>query len=311
MPDQLSLFPEAFEVQEAALEALDGMDIERALQLVQRAWEQDPRLPNIDALESAVLWLDRELAAEPMTEERLAALFLAVPGACRSGEIARDAAAIVDQAIARRAVRAERGANPFLDPGERVHLGAPLLVLGRAGEAAAILRESVHAAHDGRADLWGYLGDACWLTERAEEANTCYVRAFFLSARDVDLFRVRQPQLARLAAELLREHPEDVARELLPIHAWLEGALVIPAENGWLESHLSRLRLAATVRAESPPDQFLRRFALLLYEDRSRPRGEYDVAEREEMRALASELFERYMERCRSIERGESGALRW
>jgi len=311
MHGQLSLFPEAFAVQEAALEALEELDVEQALQLVQRAWEQDPMLANLDALESAVLWLDGELAAEPVTGERLAQLFLAVPGACQRGEIAREAAAIVDQALARRALRAEHEAAAFLDSTERVHRGALLLVLGRAGEAAAILRESVNAGHDGRADLWAYLGDACFLTERAEEANAAYVRALFLSARDADLFRIRQPRLAALYEELWREHPQDAARELVPIHAWLEGTLVIPPENGWLDPHLSRLRLAAAVRTDSPLEQRLRRFALLLYEDRSRPRGEYDVTEREEMRALPPELFERYMERCRKIESRGSESLRW
>ncbi len=309
MHGQLSLFPEAFEVQEAALQALDELDIERALQLVQRAWERDPALPNLEALESALLWLDGALVAGGATEERLAAAFLAVPAACRRDEIARDVGTIIDQALARHALRSASG-PVFLDRARRVHRGALLLVLGRAAEAHSILRETVQA--DGsRADHWGYLGDACWLTERAEEANACWVRALFLSAGEADLFRARYPRLGALYDELPREHPPESARELVPIHAWLEGVLAIPPENGWLEEHLSRLRLAATADPEAPLEQRIRRFALLLYQDRSRPRGECDLAEREEMRALAPELFERYIERCRVLEKREPGLMRW
>lgn len=50
----------------------------------------------------------------------------------------------------------------------------------------------------------------------------------------------------------------------------------------------------------SPPAEHHRRFALLLYLDRSR--GRADLLQREEMAGPAGELFARYMAACRGRE---------
>jgi len=307
---QRSLFPEAFEIQEQAFAALDELDLGGALALVVEARERDPLLVNLEPLAAAITWLQRELGAEPASDELLAALYLTVPEACRSGAIERAAAALVDLVIARQGLR-RAAARAFLDREERVHLGALLLVLRRDSEALALLRESITHGHDERADLWACCADALVAAGRLDEANAAYVRALLLSAQEVDLFRLRHGALAALHDELSLQHPAADARELLLVHAWLAGQLTIPAENAWLDRHLSRLHLAAAARPDSPPAQRFRRFALLLYLDRSRPPGHCDESEREEMQGLAPELFARVVQRIGALELRPTPPLRW
>jgi len=198
----------------------------------------------------------------------------------------------------------------FLDAEERVHRGVLLLVLRRFQEAHALIGASL-AAHDERADLWAAFGDACAALERLDEANAAFVRALVLSARDVDLFRLRHAPLSALYRDLVAQQGEPCARELLLVHAWLAGALTIPPENGWLDRHLSRLHLAAALRPGAPPEQRLRRFALLFYLDRSHASGHYDEAEREELQSLEPELFARVLHCIGTRERTQTKALRW
>jgi hypothetical protein len=85
---------------------------------------------------------------------------------------------------------------------------------------------------------------------------------------------------------------------LLLAQAWTDGALAIPAANGWLEAvELDRLLAAHGAGPDAPPSRRFRRFSLLLYRDRSR-RRDIDLQSREEMAALAPELFPRFVQRC-------------
>ena len=87
--------------------------------------------------------------------------------------------------------------------------------------------------------------------------------------------------------------------------------LLVPPENGWLDAVLLRQRREGARASASQPARSLRRFALLLYQDRSRPRGGFELALREEMSTLAPELFERTMERIRTLEKNGARSLRW
>lgn len=307
---QRSLFPEAFEIQAQAFAALDELDLGAALRLVEEARERDPGLVNLEPLHAALHWLRRELGPERVSDELLALLFLTVPEACRSGEIAPEVAALIDTVIARQGLARTRSRRAFLDADERVHRGSLLLVLRRFHEAHALLGASLDE-HDARADLWAAFGEASSALERFDEANAAHVRALLLSARDVDLFRLRHERLRALHRELVLLHGEPCARELLLVHAWLTGALTIPPENGWLDRHLSRLHLAAALRPGSPPEQRRRRFSLLFYLDRSRAPGHYDETEREEMQALEPELFARVVQCVQARERMQTKLLRW
>jgi len=304
---QRSLFPDAFEVQDAALAALEVMDLGAARELVRAACARDPGLVGLVVLEATVRWLDAALHGEPPAPENLAAAFRALPAAVSSRELARDAARFVDRSLARHAVLRADGGTVFLDAGETVHRGALHLVLDRSAAARAELRATLEAGHRGRADLWAYLGDACMLEERADEANAAYVRALVLSAADVDLYRIRAPRLAELHATLRATLPDAVARESLLTHAWLERVLAIPTENEWLDEGQVAAVLAEPADAGAPAERRQRRFARLVYADRSRAPGAVDLEEREEMLALDAELFRRYVAAC---ERGEGGATR-
>ena len=307
---QRSLFPEAFEIQAQAFAALDELDLGAALHLVEEARERDPGLVNLEPLHAALVWLHRELGSEAVSDELLALLFLTVPEACRSGEILPEAARLIDTVIARQGLARTRGTRAFVDAEERVHRGSLLLVLRRFHEAHALLAASL-AEQDARAELWAAFGEAAYALERVDEANAAFVRALLLSAREVDLFRLRHPRLAVLWRELALQRGEACARELLLVHAWLDGVLLIPPENGWLDRHLSRLHLVAALPPGSPSELRLRRFGLLFYLDRSRAPGHYDEAVREEMQALEPELFRRVLEHVQRHERTQTQHLRW
>jgi hypothetical protein len=139
----------------------------------------------------------------------------------------------VDETIARYWKRRGTGTR-FVDEAATVHRGVLDLVLGDVAAARRHLGDSLDDGLQHRADLWGYLGDACLALERADEANACYVRGLLLSAPDVDLVRTRGRRLAELYDELCAAHPADCARELLLIHAWCEGVLAIEPEIPFL-----------------------------------------------------------------------------
>ena len=307
---QRSFFPDAHEVHAHAFAALEELDLAAAHRLVEKARADDPLLANLEPLREALSWLLRESGPEPVSDELLALLFASVPAARAAGELTPAAAAMVDQALARQGLRRPGASAEFLDPERSLHRGALLLVLGRAREALPLLRESL-ARLGHRADLWAAYGDACHALERHDEANSAYVRSLLLGATEVDLFRLRHPDLCALRDELVPLHGEACARELLLVHAWLAGTLAIPAENAWLEPHLSRLHLAATLPATPLESHRLRRFALLFYVDRSRPPGHYDEHEREELQSLHPELFARVMQRAAELEKRLGRSLRW
>jgi hypothetical protein len=308
---QRSLFPDAFEVQEQALAALDALDLAAARRGLEEARVRDPELPELASWSACIGWLSRELGEGSVDDDGLAAAFARVPEEHQRGAIDGAAAQRIDAVIARLALA--RGGPPgaFLDGAKRVHRGALLLVANRAQEAIGLLRESLAEGCDGRADVWGYFADACHALERADEANAGYVRALLLGAGEADLHRLRHARLRSLLDELRARHPEEEARELLVVHAWLEGTLAVPPENGWLDRHLSRLRLANTARPGASAAERARRFALLLYLDRSRRPGDFDECAREELRALAPELFERVLGRMRLLERRLTRPLAW
>ena len=67
--------------------------------------------------------------------------------------------------------------------------------------------------------------------------------------------------------------------------------LTVPPENEWLRP------------ASLAGGACQRRFARLLYLDRSRPPGAADVAEREEMQLIDPDLFRRFIDACAKSER--------
>lgn len=291
---QKSLFPDAVEVAADALAALEELEVERGFEHVRRARRCDPSLPNLDPVEAALVWLRGVLGDGPADRERASAAFLALPGA----GLSHGATLFADRALARYGLRRASGA--FLDARERVHVGALHLVLGHPATARGAL---CLAGHQERADLWGWRADACALVERDEEASECYARALLLDASRVDLFRLREPRLAELYAELRAAHPEACARELLLPNAWMRGLIPIPPGNEWLAGSVARLRARTVVGRDASQALRLRRFAFLFYLDRSRPPGAAVLEEREEMETLDPGLFRRVLAVLRERER--------
>lgn len=291
---QKSLFPDSVEVLGDALEALEDLELQRGFEYIDQARRLDPSLGNLDAIESALRWLRTTLGDPPPNLERAAAAFLDLPAA----GLSPGAVSFADSALARYGLRHAQGA--FLDAGERVHVGALRLVLGHFAMARRALDISIE---EDRANLWGWRGDACVRADRSVEANECYVRALILDASAVDLFRLHQPRLAELYAELLATHPESCARELLLPNAWMRGLLHIAQGNEWLTGHIARLRARTAVTGNASDAEQLRRFTFLFYLDRSRPPDAVSLDERGEMAGLAPELFRSVLAVLRKRER--------
>lgn len=289
VPVQRSLFPDHFELHEAALAALRDLVVDRALALVQRARALDARLVDGDELLEALHWLRARMADRSGGPGEL---LLAVAADAIAGRIRPVAAAFVDTAVA-RFVAARAAAGPFLDPAHRVPRAVTSLIAGDATGARTQLLDLLAGGAGVRAELWAYLGDANWRLERADDAVACYVRALLLDAARVDLWRTAHGALRATFLRLCAEQGEPAARDLLFAHAWLEGLLHIPAGNRWLEP-----RQLPPASAAEPA----RRFAQLLYLDRSATRGDTDLERREEMAALLPALFERYMRVCSTRE---------
>ena len=308
---QRSLFPDAYEVQDEALAALEDLRVEQAQRSVARARERDARLVGLDLVERALSWLAPRLGGREPDEEAAAQSWRELPAARSRAELPPDSAASVDGVLARFLLRRSPAARPFVDRAERVHRGALQLVVARPAPAREGLLETLSAGQRERADLWSYLGDACFLAERPYEANACYVRALVIAAQDVDLMRLREPRLAELFGRLSSTHPQAVARELLLTQAWIEGLLTIPPGNGWIEAARVSALLAATTEPGPAPERRYRRLGLLVYRDRSRLPGAASLDERSEMLELDPELFRRYLGTCRARERAGTPALTW
>jgi tetratricopeptide (TPR) repeat protein len=299
MAVQRSLFPDAFEVEADALEALEALETDRGLQCIREARQRDPTLPNLDAIETALAWLDERLQGAPPDPERAAEAFLELPRAA----LPRPAAAFADKALARYGLRHAR--DGFLDRDERVLEGALLLVAGRFDAARHALSRALRGRKE-RADLQGYLADACHLAERVDEANARYATALLLDAARVDVHRLRHKGLSELWAELRAVHADAEARELLFGEAWLRGLLHVPAENGWLETSLARLRAETALTGTASAAGRARRFGFLLYLDRTGASGPVDMAVRDEMATLDAERLRRVVAVLRERERRSS-----
>jgi hypothetical protein len=302
---QHSLFPDAVEILSQALTILRDLDLRRARTFLERARRLDAKAVNLRVIEAALALLEQVLGqAKPQPEHLAAAIHLA--GRERlAGRLDQPTLEFIDETLARYWQR-HGSARGFIDGDERLHRGLLDLIRGDAITAWRQLSASVAGRHGDRADLWGYRGDAAVELGRSGETSGCYVRALLLSpgteAPDgvarFDLVRCRLRPLIDSYRDLCRSHPDDCARELLLVRAWLEGTLTIPANNGWIDER----RFDARRRSDAAPWGRYRRFAQLLYTNRSLPPGIVGLAQREEMAALHRGWFDAYMTRCREVE---------
>ncbi len=293
---QRSLFPDGFEIQERALAALRELDAAAALALVGQARAIDPQLAGLDPLEAAL----RVLLAQgaPRDPDGVAGLLLQAGDDAWHGRLGAAAADFVETAVGRWLLALPVADDDFLDAAERVPRALVLLLQGQAATARSGLLALLGDRPE-RADLWGWLGDACTALQRGAEADGCYVRALLLDVGAVDAQRLRAAPLRECLLRLRVAHGEALARELLLAEAWIAGALAIPPDNDWLDRQQVGELLAAAATAPGPLAG-ARQFALLLYRDRSRPLGQVDLADREAMAELQPDLFRRYMAACRA-----------
>ncbi len=305
MQAQLTLFPDGQEVREEVMRSLERFDLPAARARCDAVRRCDPGLPGMELLDAAIAWLERKAGGVP---EAIAAAFCDLASAGDTETMAPEVAELVDLAVARCAVRVHDGRAPFIDPAQRLHFGSVLLVLDRAEAAREWLRSTLFAEGRGfsaRADLWGYLGDACTLVEREREAQAAYVRALVVDPQAVDLRRLRHGGL-RHAWQDLRGTGPDAARGRLLVSAWRCGVLDFPRGDDTLAHLRGPLREGALqgADADAPEAERHRRFGVLAYVDRSLPAGQPpDVDARAAMQDLDATLFAEYM---RAVARAEA-----
>jgi tetratricopeptide (TPR) repeat protein len=285
---QRSLFADEYEVRADVLEALAGLEFDRALDLVWRAREREPEDPDLGVLEAATVWLAERWDARRDPTEQAAAAFVDAGHACDRGTLAPSARKRVDEAVAAYAERAARLADPFVDLGRRLPVCALHLVRGVPERAQAVAWDALRADREARADLHGYFGDVHVALGFPSEAAASYGRALALDAQAVDLARCRDERLVALYESLRAHHGPTLARELLLPRAWLERLVEV-------ECDLDRVRHVLERRAALPPAATdvdrARRFAALLYLDRASSAGGWEQEQRVEMAELRPDLF--------------------
>jgi tetratricopeptide (TPR) repeat protein len=299
---QRSLFPDHFELHAQALAALRTLDTGQALALVRRAMAIDARLVDIQPLERALTWLHRHQDGTSGAA-RAAALLTGVRAAVAAGELDAVAAHFADEGIV-RSLGIHRPGADFLDA-ERTVPWALLDLIENRGTAAreALSDLLADAAHRDSARLWAWLGDACRLLGRNDEAETAYGKALLLHPEAIDWWRLRHLDLAA-CWQRTRALAGSRAAGRAFVAAWLEGLITVPPDNSWFTADDIA---ALTDAAEGTPaanggDEA--RFAILLYLDRTTARHPVDVDRRDRMATLHPELFAQFVAACRAREEG-------
>lgn len=308
---QSSLFPDGSEVRDRVVAALDELRIEEGRARFADARAVAAELAGLDALEEGLDWLERELGGTSPDVETAARAWLALSAARFARTLHRSAADLVDEALARFLLSRGPAREPFVDRDRRVPRGALHLALGRPHTAVEGLLELLPQVRE-RADLSGWLGDACLRDARAgyaQDAAANYVRALVLDPDAADCGRMAHEGLVECLERLARGGSAARARALWFAEAWIDGLLDVPPENDWIDDARVAALLAST--AASTDRDRARRFSLLLYRDRSRRLGTWNESERAEMEALEPESYGRYRATHALRERARTGALRW
>lgn len=305
MSSQGSLFTPAVEHKARGVQALHELNVGVALPHLRSAQEIDPGLENLDILIEATEFLHRAGATPESDRIKLSRLWVQARATYVTGDLRLLTLSVVEYLICQAAVRSVsyrfRG---YLDPDRRgLHIGYCYLVLGDAVRAHRKLFDDLASRPlGGFGDLWGYLGDAALELKFTERANHAYVRALFGDPDGVDVGTLHHVGLYRLYHELRNEHKERLARHLLPIHAWIEALVRIPADDHAFANYVRRfLQRVNRVQDQDEGDRY-RRFALLLYKDQV-CEGLFDLSARTEMESIDAALFSRYLQEAEMRER--------
>lgn len=294
---QIELFTPALKHKEKALEALRRFAIAEGKGQLESARQIDPYLAELGTLTQAADFL---LSLGIHAKTKPGGLARAWARVQQAGTyLPRTVCSVVESLLCGRIVQLlPEDDCGFVDPKqERLHVGACYLVLNCPGDAhRRLLDYLTRHREEPQARLWGYFGDASFLLKRHEECNSGYLRGLVMDPQAVDLERLQHPDLRRILESLRRQHDEETARALLPIHAWLEGVLRVPTGNTWLARFIRKRRFDHSAELLLYPAQRYHQFALCLYIDQCGLHGEIDFDARVEMQRLDGELFARYLE---------------
>lgn len=294
---QINLFTPAIAYKEKALDAMQRFALKEAQNHLKTAQQIDPYLADLDTLSRAVEFL-LDLSVQPKT--KTSGLTRAWRKVCEARKsVPRAVHSVLESLICNRVLQLlPPDYCDYVDSKTRtLHIAYCYLVLNRPDEAHKKLLDYLTSHPDEtHACLWGYFGDASYQLKRHEESKSGYLRAFFMDPQSVDLERLQNPQLQQIYKNLCRQHPEETARALLPIHSWLEGVLQIPRGNTWLARFVQQRRFDLSAELLLYPTRRYHQFALCLYIDQSGLQGDVDFETRDEMKRLDQELFQQYLE---------------
>lgn len=293
---QRSLFPDEFELQQAAMRLLQQFRPHEAQSMLERALQVEAKLPNQQAMLAAIQWFAARLAPTvaptggPPDVPVLLDWFAAATAAQFHGQLDANTGELVERVLARALLAVVPEHAVFADAAGRT----PVALLRQCAGGAAMLPDRLALADAlatpalaERADLWAYHGDICWSQQRQEEANSSYLRALLLGASEVDLVHLRHPGLRELGRRLQAELGEQFASHWF-IEAVLAGLLQVPPQNAWLRREQVDLLLELASDAWS-------RFGILWYRDLAMGEAGDIVTRRMELAELLPEVFARVM----------------
>lgn len=291
---QGGLFDEAAVLRDKAVHLMRGFDGEAALAALRSAREINPDLTGLDTIEQTAQFLCRVGVPAAPGAADLSRLWVQARADYVLELLSLRSLRLLESVICARAVKVvSRRFRGYLDPNQpALHIGYCYLVLGNPVLAHRRLFDDLAWRPLGtHGDLWGYLGDAAYELEFTERSNLAYVRALFGDPEHVDLGNIRHPDIRRVYDRLRAQHREGVARQLLPIHACVEGCLDIPDDDLAFKSHLVRRLRESNRLCDREEGPHYRRFSFLFYLSASGS-GE-DTEAWEQMKSIDEPLFER------------------
>ncbi|MFQ5606042.1 MAG: hypothetical protein ACE5HS_22445, partial [bacterium] len=270
MTNQIELFSAAIVHKQKALDALETLSLPQAKTELEIAHDIDPYLADVVTLIQAV---DCLLELEVGANTKATGLAKAWHRVQTAGEpLPPTLHRIVETRLCDRILQLlPADYADFVDAqAQTLHIGYCCLVCKRFEEAHKKLLDYLTGRpEETHPRLWGYFGDTAYRLRRRQECNGGYTRALFMDAQTVDLERLQHPDLLRIYKELRSQHPEETARALLPIHAWLENVLHIPRGSAFLQRVIQEQRFDHSAELLLHPAERYHQFALCLFIDQA------------------------------------------
>lgn len=176
---------------------------------------------------------------------------------------------------------------------------------GNYEKAVSLLRAHI-AASPNHARIWGYLGDAFFLSGSIHTAGQCYFQAFLINPADIDWRHLQNRELLSLRREFTEDSADQENQDFawLPVHAYLRH-IIFPRhidQKRTLDELVARYleykkAYSANPQEETAAKIFLIGIVLCQYEPLLRQIKGVDLASiRLQMKNIHPEIFQEYLQ---------------